>query len=97
MGLAECIILLDNSEKVFFPGQVVSGKLRIIITNKPKIIVKEGKQYISKRKIKIGTLLLALSHIIGIVLECCGKAEVDLSHRGTSQPTKRILHKYFLS
>ena len=51
MGLG-CTILLDNAEKVFFPGQVVSGKLRIIITNKPKIIVKEGKHF-SKSKNKI--------------------------------------------
>jgi len=42
MGLAEYEIELDNPEKVFFPGQAVTGKLRITITNRPKLLIQQG-------------------------------------------------------
>jgi len=42
MGLAEYGIELDNPEKIFFPGQAVTGKLRITITNRPKLLKRHG-------------------------------------------------------
>ena len=42
MGLAVYEIELDHPEKVFFPGQDVTGKLLITITKRPKMLVNNG-------------------------------------------------------